>query len=59
MEEKDNTPSVWAKEAIKWAIDNGVLKGDDQGNYKLQTNITREAALVFMYRGFKAVGLID
>ena len=24
---RDNTPDEWAKEAVKWAIDNGILIG--------------------------------
>ena len=32
---KDNTPDVWAKEAVDWAVKNKILSGDENGNYKL------------------------
>lgn len=55
IEEKntlDNTPDAYAKEAIEWAIKNDVLKGSN-GNYKLHSPITRQEALVFLYRALK------
>jgi N-acetyl-anhydromuramyl-L-alanine amidase AmpD len=48
----DNTPDAYAKEAIEWAIKNDVLKGSN-GNYKLHSPITRQEALVFLYRALK------
>lgn len=50
---KDNTPDAYAEEAIKWAIDNGILYGDGNGNYKLHSNISRQDMLVFLYRAKK------
>lgn len=47
---KDNTPNPWAKDAVEWALKNGILLGDDTGNYKLHDNCTREDVLVFLYR---------
>ena len=47
----DNTPDDYAKEAVQWAIDNGILKGDGQ-SYKLHSYITRQDMLVFLYRAF-------
>lgn len=49
MAKVDNTPDKYAKEAIAWAIKNGILAGDN-GNYKLHSNITRQDMLVFLYR---------
>ena len=49
----DNTPDSYAKEAVDWAIKNGVLKGTDEGDYKLHSNLTRQDALVFLYRAIK------
>ena len=46
----DNTPASWAKEAIDWALKEGILKGDENGDYKLHDNITTERFLVFLYR---------
>lgn len=47
---KDNTPDAYAKEAIDWAIKNGVLKGTEQGDYKLHSSVTRQDMLVFLHR---------
>lgn len=46
----DNAPDEWAKEAVEWAINNDVLKGDENGNYKLHEACTREQMCVFMKR---------
>ena len=37
----DNTPSDWSKEAISWAIQKGILKGDN-GDLMLRQPLTRE-----------------
>lgn len=55
---KDNVPSPWAKEAITWMVKNGVLAGDGNGDYKLHSNITKEACLVLIYAALKAAGVI-
>lgn len=47
---KDNTPDGYAKTAIDWAVKNGILKGDENGNYNLHGTITRQDLLVFLYR---------
>lgn len=49
----DNTPNSYAKEAVDWAIKKGVLKGTEEGDYKLHSNVTRQDALVFLYRATK------
>jgi N-acetyl-anhydromuramyl-L-alanine amidase AmpD len=49
----DNTPDAYAKDAIEWAIKNGVLKGTETGDYKLHSNITRQDVLVFLHRALK------
>ena len=46
----DNTPAEWAEEAVRWAVGNGILYGDEHGNYRLHENCTREMMLVFLYR---------
>lgn len=46
----DNTPDTWAVEAVEWAKNNGVLKGDDNGNLKLHDICTRQEVLVFLNR---------
>ena len=46
----DNTPADWAEEAVSWAVENGILYGDENGNYRLHENCTREMMLVFLHR---------
>lgn len=48
--EMDNTPSEWSEEAVQWAVDNGIMYGDENGNYRLRDYCTREQMLVFLYR---------
>ena len=45
----------WSEDAIKWAIENGILKGysDTTTDYKLDNFITREEMIVFLYRFYK------
>ena len=50
----DNKPDTYAKEAVDWAIKNGILKGTDKGDYMLHDNLTRQDALVFLYRAIKS-----
>lgn len=46
----DNTPSKWAKEAVEWAIDNGLMAGDKNGDLMLRSPITREQFCVILKR---------
>ena len=46
----DNTPSEWAAEAVAWAKDAGLIKGDQYGDLQLHENLTREQLCVFLYR---------
>jgi len=46
----DNTPSNWSKDAILWAMENSIVRGDEQGNLKLHSPCTREEMLVFIHR---------
>lgn len=51
----DNAPDDWATDAITYAIKNGILYGDDNGDYKLHKTCTRQEMLVFLYRLYKVV----
>lgn len=51
----DNTPDTWAKEAVDWAVENKILFGDENGNYKLHDNCTRQEMLVFLDRVCKLI----
>ena len=48
--EMDNTPADWATDAVQWAVDSGILYGDENGNYRLHEPCTREMMLVFLHR---------
>ena len=49
-EEMDNVPAEWAEDAVSWAVENGILYGDENGNYRLHESCTREMMLVFLHR---------
>lgn len=46
----DSEPQAWAKEAVSWALERGILLGDGNGNLRLRSPCTREELLVFLYR---------
>ena len=46
----DNTPRNFAKGAVEWAKENGILLGDTSGNLKLTETVTREELMVFLHR---------
>ncbi len=46
----DSVPDEWASEAVNFAVSNGLLYGDEHGNYKLHKNCTRQEMLVFLHR---------
>jgi N-acetyl-anhydromuramyl-L-alanine amidase AmpD len=45
-----NSPSSWAKEGAAWAINNGLIAGDGNGNYGWNKAITREQMAVILQR---------
>lgn len=47
---KDNMPDNYAKEAVEWAVKEGILKGNENGDYMLHSNVTRQDMLVFLHR---------
>ena len=46
----DNTPGKYAEEAVKWAVESGLMQGGTDGNLKLHDSVTREQLMVFLYR---------
>lgn len=40
----------WSKDALKWAQDTGLMKGDYQGNLMPKKTLTREEFIVVMQR---------
>lgn len=57
----NETPSVWAADAVKWAKDKGVLLGDGDGKYRPHDALTREEACLIAERVYdKALeGAVD
>ena len=46
----DNTPAPYAAEAVAWAVENGILQGDETGDLKLSEPLTRQQACVLLHR---------
>ena len=46
----DNTPAAWAEDAVEWATSLGVIKGDDSGDLRLGSPLTREEFCVMLKR---------
>lgn len=46
----DNTAADWAKDAVNWALRNGILKGDERGDLLLHSPVTREQLCVMLKR---------
>ena len=46
----DNTPAAWAKGAVEWATSLGVIKGDNNGDLRLGSPLTREEFCVMLKR---------
>lgn len=51
----DNTPAEWSRESVEWAISNGILQGNSEGNYSLRSPCTREQMCVFLHRTYKLI----
>ena len=46
----DVPAGLWYTEAVKWASDNDIVKGDDNGLFKPNANVTREQLVTFLHR---------
>ncbi len=46
----DNKPAPWSKDAVEWAVANGLMIGDDKGDLMLRSPITREQFCVMLKR---------
>lgn len=46
----DSAPSAWSEEAVDWAVKNGILLGDGNGDLRLRSSCTREEMAVLLYR---------
>lgn len=52
MDEKklDNAPAAWSKESVEWAINFGLMAGDERGDLMLRSPLTREQFCVMLKR---------
>ena len=46
----DNTPAAWSKDAVDWAVANGLMAGNTNGDLMLRSPITREQFCVMLKR---------
>ncbi|MBQ8747366.1 MAG: peptidoglycan DD-metalloendopeptidase family protein [Clostridia bacterium] len=53
--ETDNIPAEWSAEAVAWAVENGILYGDEHGNLMLRQPCTREQMIVFLHRVYRLI----
>lgn len=53
---QDSIPNEWAEEAVEWAIENGIIYGNGDGNLALREPCTREQMLVFLHRFAQLIG---
>lgn len=53
--EMDNMPSEWSADAVSWAVENGILYGDENGNLMLRQPCTREQMIVFLHRVYRLI----
>lgn len=47
---RDNTPSVWAEDDVRWAVENKIMRGDEKGDLMLHQPLTREQACAIAKR---------
>lgn len=55
---QDNDHGTWSKDAIDWAVDNGIIKGSSETEFNgmYEDVLTREQMLVILYRFAKLIG---
>ena len=52
----NNNPSPAHKEGVEWAVQNGILTGDESGNLKLGEAVTRQQLCTMLFRLSKQKG---
>ena len=52
----DNTPSGAHKEGVEWAVANGILTGNSEGDLMLSQPVTRQQMCTTLYRMWKLMG---
>jgi len=51
----DNTPALAHKEGVEWALENGILAGNAQGDLMLSQPLTRQQFCTMLYRFAKVL----
>ena len=51
----DNTPSPAHKEGVEWAVKNGILTGNSEGDLMLSQPVTRQQMCTMLYRFWKLI----
>ena len=51
----DNTPSPAHKEGVEWAVENGILTGNSEGDLMLSQPVTRQQMCTMLYRFWKLI----
>ncbi len=46
----DNIPAEAHREAVEWAVEAGILRGNRQGDWMLSSALTRQQFLTMLYR---------
>lgn len=46
----DSIPAAWSEEAVEWAVKNGILRGEKNGDLKLRSYGTREEIVTVLWR---------
>ena len=54
---RDVPDNHWAIEDIRWAKDKGLVRGDEQGNFKLGKPLMREEAVALLHRFAELLGV--
>ena len=52
----DNTPSGAHKDGVEWAVANGILTGNSEGDLMLSQPVTRQQMCTMLYRFWKLMG---
>ena len=52
----DSEPQEWSKAAVEWAVENGIIYGDGNGDLMLREPCTREQMIVFLHRFAQMIG---
>ena len=52
----DNTPSPAHKEGVEWAVANGILTGNSEGDLMLSQPVTRQQMCTMLYRFWTLIG---